>query len=295
MRVIKLETAILRLKYNRELANKLVRDLTIEGKSSRRILKYLRLLAVIERVKQKSILEFDDEDINDVLYFILTNNYSNSTKYDYINMFAIIIRKYLNKKISKPRVRIEEKPKEILTEEEVMRMLFCCKNIKEKTIIALLYEAGIRVGELLNLSVEDINIDSIGVSIMVEGKTGRRRIRLNIAGKLLLYYIRYYNITSGKLFNVTEEHIRQVVRNVAKRAGIKKRVYPHLLRHSRATHLAKYLTEEEMKLFFGWSKNSRMVSKYTHLSMRDIEEKIVLLNNMFEKKLVKLVEQIFHR
>ena len=69
----------------------------------------------------------------------------------------------------------------------------------------------------------------------------------------------------------------KVFKKIARKAGIEKKVYPHLFRHSRATQLARYLTEMEMKIFFGWSKNSNMPSVYVHLSGRDIDEKIIQL------------------
>jgi hypothetical protein len=74
------------------------------------------------------------------------------------------------------------------------------------------------------------------------------------------------------------------VQQIAKKAGIKKRVYPHLFRHTRATHLAKHLTEQELKIYFGWTMGSDMPSTYVHLSGKDIEQKILQLSGIVQKE-----------
>jgi hypothetical protein len=75
-----------------------------------------------------------------------------------------------------------------------------------------------------------------------------------------------------------------IVQQIAKKAGISKRVYPHLFRHTRATHLAKHLTEQELKIFFGWTMGSDMPSTYIHLSGKDIEQKILELSGIVPKE-----------
>jgi site-specific recombinase XerD len=67
---------------------------------------------------------------------------------------------------------------------------------------------------------------------------------------------------------------------LAKMAKIGKNVYPHLFRHSRATHLADKLTEAQMKIYFGWSGRSDVPSVYVHLSGRDVEEAILKLHGV---------------
>jgi len=61
------------------------------------------------------------------------------------------------------------------------------------------------------------------------------------------------------------------LKELAAKARIKKRITPHALRHARATHLAKILTEAQMKEFFGWTQSSEMAAVYVHLSGRDVD------------------------
>ena len=65
-----------------------------------------------------------------------------------------------------------------------------------------------------------------------------------------------------------------------KRAKIKKRIYPHLFRHSRSTILARHLTESEMKNVLGWDAGSSMPSIYVHLSSRDSDSAIFKMHGI---------------
>ncbi len=78
-----------------------------------------------------------------------------------------------------------------------------------------------------------------------------------------------------------------MLKKLAKKAGLNKRVNPHLFRHSRATLLANKLTEAQMKEYFGWVQASEMASVYVHLSGRDVDSAILQLHgltNQMEKK-----------
>jgi ribosomal protein L40E len=67
---------------------------------------------------------------------------------------------------------------------------------------------------------------------------------------------------------------------LGKRAGIRKRIYPHLFRHTRATHLANKLTEAQMKQLFGWTQASKMAAIYVHLSGRDVDNALLELHGL---------------
>ena len=69
--------------------------------------------------------------------------------------------------------------------------------------------------------------------------------------------------------------LEHMVRRYARKAGIQKRVHPHVFRHSRATHLARVLTEAQLREFFGWTKQSEIPSIYVHLSGRDVDRALL--------------------
>jgi len=139
-------------------------------------------------------------------------------------------------------------------------------------IPSFLYYSGCRVGELITVPPQNVYFDEMGAVMIVNGKTGYRRVRITkytgflkmakARGKKTLFpfdYSQAYKLCqkSGELIN--------------------KNVYPHLFRHSRATQLAQHLTESQLRLFFGWSGRSDMPAVYVHLSGRDIDKAICQL------------------
>jgi hypothetical protein len=74
--------------------------------------------------------------------------------------------------------------------------------------------------------------------------------------------------------------LRYILRETVKKTGIKKRVWIHGFRHSRATHLAEHLTEQQMKKYLGWSAGSDMPATYVHLSGKDIDNAIKVMHGI---------------
>ncbi len=79
---------------------------------------------------------------------------------------------------------------------------------------------------------------------------------------------------------------KEVLKKIARKARIKKRVYPHLFRYSSDTHLANHLPEAQIKQYFGWVQGSKMASVYFHLSGRDVDKSLLKLNGIevYEKE-----------
>jgi rubrerythrin len=71
-----------------------------------------------------------------------------------------------------------------------------------------------------------------------------------------------------------------LTREISKRTNIKKRIHLHGFRHSRATHLAEHLTEQQMKSYLGWTAGSDMAAVYVHLSGKDIDKAIMQMNGI---------------
>ncbi|MEW6328549.1 MAG: tyrosine-type recombinase/integrase [Candidatus Micrarchaeota archaeon] len=176
-------------------------------------------------------------------------------------------------------------PEEILTPEEVKALISATKRTRDAAIAHVLYESGARVGELLALKLKHVEFDEYGAKLILSGKTGMRRARLIDSVPRLSQWINEHplkNNPEAPLFvGKTSEKgisyrgvIARILKSAARRAGIKKRIYPHLFRHSRATYLAKDFTEQELKIIFGWTGGSEMPATYVHLSGADVDKKI---------------------
>ncbi len=191
-------------------------------------------------------------------------------------------------KSTKPRRKLL--PESLLTEDEILRMLRVTKNARDKAIIALLYDSGIRIGELQTLKIKDIDLSSELAHITVDGKTGQRKIPIFFSVPYLAQYlssIKEKGVMStlwldARSWNgeTTHHAIRIMLKKTAHAAGIEKRMYPHLFRHSRASHYANKLTEQQLKEYFGWTKDSSMLSTYIHLSGRDVDTALSQANGI---------------
>jgi hypothetical protein len=170
-------------------------------------------------------------------------------------------------------------------------MLESATNLRDKAIIALLFDSGIRAGELLNMTIADVDLTSNPAHIAVNGKTGIRQIPIMFSVPYMAQYLNsikkkapsdYLWTTVGTWANkdrkIDHAGLGKMVKEVAAKAGIQKRVYPHLFRHSRASYYANKLTEQQLKAFFGWTGGSQMAATYVHLSGRDIDNAVLQAN-----------------
>lgn len=258
------------------------REMQIRGYSLRRRLKYLHFFSFIKRITGKTPNQLEEKDVEEIAIYLNNNKYSDETRHSYLYMLKVVLE-FFGKKIELKRfkhlLKIKEKLPEILTEEEIELMIANARTLEEKCAIALLYELGCRSQELLGIKLSDIIFDPFGAIIKIRGKTGERRIRVMKYYNLLKKYIESKKISyEERIFSFDENSLRNFLKRVAKASGIHKRIYPYVFRHSRATHLAKLMTEQEMKLYFGWSKSSKMPARYVHLSGRDLDEKILQIN-----------------
>jgi site-specific recombinase XerD len=272
-----------------------------EGISKPRVIKYANHLKTMSEKMKKSFLEIEKKDITAFLSTLEQSDYAAHTKRDY----RIVLKKFFShlgkgnlvKNVKQTIKRHRKKlPEELLTESEVKQMIEATDIIRNKAIIALLYEGGLRIGELASLKMKNVQFDDHGAVIKVRGKTGERRVRIVSSASLLASWMEVHprrddkeaslwvNLsTNYKKTGITYQGISQNLKRIAKKAGIKKRITPHLFRHSRATHLASKLTEAEMNVYFGWVQGSDMPATYVHLSGRDVDDKILQIHGLKPK------------
>ena len=188
-------------------------------------------------------------------------------------------------------------PEDLLTEEDIVKLLDAATSLRDKALVALLYDTGMRIGELEGLRKKDVDTDSEPAHVTVNGKTGMRRVPILFSVPYLAQYLNSMKSmksgdslwfaagtwsNSGKI--ISGDGIRQQLKKIAKKAGIDKRIYPHLFRHSRASNYANKLTEQQLKMFFGWTGDSKMAATYVHLSGRDIDNAVLRANGKKAKE-----------
>lgn len=172
-----------------------------------------------------------------------------------------------------PRPRRERHLPDVLSKEETARFLEHLTNPKHRALVLLLYSSGLRVSEVVRLRVEDLDV-SRGLLRVRRGKGARDRETLLSARALEA--VRIYQEAfrpSGWLFPGSREGrhyssraVQRVVQQCARSAGLSKRVSPHVLRHSFATHLLESGTDLRYIQELLGHQSSRTTEIYTHVA-----------------------------
>ncbi|MBU0898943.1 MAG: tyrosine-type recombinase/integrase [Nanoarchaeota archaeon] len=277
---------------NKDLIQKFLKRTEIEGVGVVQRLKYLYAFKTFLRFVSKDFQAVTEQDLE---HFLLSmNSYAEKTKrtrwYCIRKLLTFLEKEELFNKI-KPRFKVRKLklPEELLTLEEVNKMISRAYHIRDKAFLSALYETGCRAGEILSRRIKHVAFDNHGAVLTVSGKTDSRRVRIIRSVALLANWIENHPIKDNpKSFlwislnnykNPVQYRTMDImIKNLAERCNIKKRVYMHLFRHTRSTHLANKLTEAQMKEYLGWTQRSEMASIYVHLSGRDVDQAIIEMN-----------------
>lgn len=304
------KTTILRF-YERLMADTL---------SLPRVIYYLNRLSMIATWIHTDFEKVTRRDVEEVMGKINRMDYTEWTKKDYrvaLKKFFKWLRGCDEKGVYPPEVRWistnvsidkQELPHNLPDEEDVKKMIEAAEHPRNKALIASLYESGCRIGELAALRIGDVNFDEYGAYMIVHGKTGSRRVRLVFSAPILASWMNVHPdksdreaplwVVIGTTKNIARDAakagtrnsdwgyamkyraIAKMIKELAEKAGVQKKVNPHAWRHARATFLANKLTEQQLKHLFGWGQASRMAATYVHLSGRDVDDALLAVYGM---------------
>ena len=206
-------------------------------------------------------------------------NYSVSTYRQFISAIKLFKAFYPECGINEINLKRPKKSKllpTVLSKEEIIDLLRCTKNLKHRAVLAMIYSAGFRISELLNLELKHIDIDRR--QLIIKNSKGRRDRNIILAESFIPLLINYTNTYRPIIYFVegkpskkySAESIRSFLRKSCKIANITKHVTPHTLRHSYATHLLengidlRYIQE-----LLGHAKPETTMI-YTHVSKKDL-------------------------
>ncbi len=178
----------------------------------------------------------------------------------------------------------------VLSKEEVLKILQVTKNLKHRTIIAMLYGSGLRIGELIDLELScfDFNRKQLFIK-QAKGRKDRYTTISESAFPLLKNYYQTYKpkkylIENPKGGKYSAGSIRTFLKQSCKLAGIDKNVTPHTLRHSFATHLLESGTDlRYIQVLLGHSRPETTMI-YTHVTRKDLQAIRSPLDGIVEKQ-----------
>jgi site-specific recombinase XerD len=234
--------------------------------------------------------EIENEKIIGFLrYLVNDRKISTSVQNQAINAIKFYYEKVLGGQrtfyhIDRPRAEKTLPP--VLSEEQVSDMLNCVENLKHRAALMTIYSAGLRISEVINLKIKDI--DSKRMQIRIEQAKGKKDRYSILSVKTLEVLKQYYRQYKPKIWlfegqfggQYTEKSIQQVFHKARIDAKIHKKATVHTLRHSFATHLLENGTDlRYIQVLLGHS-SSKTTEIYTHVTTKGFDKIVSPLDKL---------------
>ncbi len=261
--------------------NQYILEMQLRGYSAKTIKSYKNHFMRFYHFSNSKINYIKEDDAKSYIAVLIQGQ---NVSFSYINQAINSIKLY-NKLVHKdlwvldlPRPSKDKHLPNILSKEEVNKILNDITNVKHRAILYLVYGSGLRVGEVIKLKIEDINKDRMMIKVN-QGKGRKDRYTLLSEKALALLKI-YYQAYKPKdwLFegakqdeHITERSVQHVFERALKKAGINKKATVHTLRHCFATHLLESGVDIRYIQELLGHASSKTTEIYTHVSNRALK------------------------
>ena len=236
-----------------KLREDMISNMLVKGYAPSTIESYTNCIRMLAIHYARSPLLLTSEELHAFLLCLRTRNKSDSTIHIYYESMKCFYNMHGQKGIV-PKISFVKRRRripEVLSEIEILRILDHCRDIRTKTMLAILYSSGLRLSEALNLRLSDI--DFIRKTIFVrDSKNGKDRYTLlsGYAEEMLSMYLKSRTPSMFLFYSPRDpgrklscDCIQKRFKHLASMAGIAKNVHIHMLRHSFATHLLENGTD----------------------------------------------------
>lgn len=255
----------------------MLEEMRIRNYSERTVRSYLASIAQLSKYYKTSPDKIGREQVKSFAYYLIhSKQVSTSTINQLISAWKIFQVDVLGntwEDFRLKRPRREKRIPQILSHQEALRLIDAPTNMKHRMILTLAYATGLRRAELINLTLKHIDSPR-NVIRVIQGKGNKSRevpAPTVLIQRLREYYKHYHPKTylfegyrPGMPYSATS--IENIVKGAAAKAGIKKDVYPHILRHSFATHmLEKGVNLKRLQIILGHNA-MKTTSIYLHLA-----------------------------
>lgn len=271
-----------------ELINQLKLELRIRKYAASTIDTYSSCLAVFLRAMNGKQKPLPLNEIKMFLAGIANQNYHKQFTATIHHFYSLVLHQPLSlQDIPYPR-KTEYLP-EIFSVEEIHRLVNSYSNLKHRCIIQLMYSCALRIGEVTNILLPHINKDRL--ILRVAGAKGFKDREVPIPAATMQLIISYYKSEKDKprkyLFEgwghqqYSIRSIQQLFHQGCRRIGIRRKVKPHSLRHSRATHLHEAKVDiKDIKDLLGHSHIKTTADYYLKLSKKTLCNRIAEADNI---------------
>jgi len=262
----------------KEALEKLETELRLKGLSNKTLKTYYFFNEKFFTFIQKPVEQATEDDVKRFLMqYIEKSPRTRALITSSMKFFYGLINNDVLKNIQLPKK--EEKLPTVLTKEEVIQLINSAETGKSKLMLQTLYSAGLRVSELVNVKVNDLDFEKSRGKTKGKGSKERiffiskdlaQKLKLHAEEKQLANYLFPSTIDGSK--PLTPRNIQRIIKRAALKANIHKKVTPHTLRHSFATHLLEAGTDIRIiQKLLGHSRIDT-TTIYTHVSDKTLED-----------------------
>lgn len=270
----------------------LAAELRVRGFSERTVKAYLFHNEKFLSYAKKSPEEVAESDIKAYLGYLLGKNMAPAS----VSLVKASLKFFYDEMLKKGVVNFKtpkasKKLPVVLSRAEVKKLIESAGTEKSRLIVQLLYSSGLRLSECVNLKIDDLELNE-KIGWVRQGKGGKDRLFILseiIAEELKKYVAKKAEkadekyVFSTRNGRMSHRNIQKIIGSTAKRAGIKKPVSPHTLRHSFATHLLESGTDiRKIQELLGHS-NLQTTQIYTKVSTEELKKVISPLDRLEEK------------
>lgn len=231
--------------------------------------------------RDKSIVDITNQDV--IIYnneYILKKNLSSSYQNQIVNAIKLFFKIVLHSKmiiVELQRPKNAKKLPMVLSKEETFKLIDVTTNLKHKTLLALIYSAGLRISEAINMKITDI--DNQRMLIHVKNAKGKKDRYTLLSTKVSELLKEYYAVYKPKTFifegqnneQYSSRSAQSILQQAAKNASISKKISLHTLRHSFATHLLESGTDLRYIQDLLGHSSPKTTMIYTHVSSTSLK------------------------
>ncbi|MEA2113602.1 MAG: site-specific tyrosine recombinase/integron integrase [Patescibacteria group bacterium] len=256
------------------------RELRLRNYSKKTVASYLLCLKKYFIFLQKDFEKMDIDKIKDFLLQKQDKGYSPQTVNLYLNAIKYFYRNIL-KSTNKIDIKFAKRSKKlpiVLSHNEIEKILGKIQNFKHKILITLSYGAGLRISEVINLKVKDVNLEELVLHLKnTKGKKDRitifpAKIKKDLNKLIVCKKSNDYVIESERGGKLASRTAQKIFENALKKSGIKKQATFHSLRHSFATHLLENGVDVRYVQELLGHQNIRTTQTYTKVTNPSIKK-----------------------